>query len=77
MLFAFGPEDLERLAIPIGIGIAGLLYLLIPSWRKELKDSYGRGRTFRQKHPVLAKAADAAGVLLLVGVAVWFVYGRK
>jgi hypothetical protein len=77
MLFAFGPQDLERRAIPIGSGIAGLLYLLIPSWRKELKDSHSRGRSFRQNHPVLAKATDAVGVLILVGVAVWFVYFRK
>ncbi len=38
MLFAFGPEDLQRLAIPLGVGIAGLLYLLIPSWRQSVSD---------------------------------------
>ena len=76
MLFAFGPEDLQRLAIPIGVGIAGLIYLLIPSWRQSVSDSYEQGRSARQKHPVLARLADIVGVLLLVGVAVWFAYRR-
>jgi hypothetical protein len=49
-------------------GIAGLLYLIIPSWRKSLKDSYDQGARSGES-AVLAKTADAVGVLLLVGVA--------
>jgi len=29
MLFAFGPEDLERFAIPIGIGIAVVIMVIV------------------------------------------------
>jgi hypothetical protein len=44
MLFAFGPEDLERFAIPIGIGIAILLTLMIPALRRSLMVCYKKGK---------------------------------
>jgi hypothetical protein len=77
MLFAFGPEDLERLAIPIGIGIAALIFLIVPSYRKSVADSYKKGREARQKHPMLAWVANVVGVILLIIVVVWFVFWRK
>jgi hypothetical protein len=43
MLFAFGPEDLSRLAIPIGIGIAALATLLVPALRRGVIDSFKKG----------------------------------
>lgn len=43
MLFAFGPEDLRRLAIPIGIGLGMLLILLVPAFRRSVMNSYTKG----------------------------------
>ena len=44
MLFAFGPEDLTRFALPIGIGIAVLLFLIVPSLRRGIIDSFQKGK---------------------------------
>ena len=44
MLLAFGPEDLERFAIPIGIGIAALLILIIPSLRRGMVENFKEGK---------------------------------
>jgi hypothetical protein len=49
MLFAFGPEDLERFAIPIGIGIAVLLILMVPSFRRSIIDGYQKGKGARER----------------------------
>lgn len=43
MLFAFGPEDLRRLAIPIGIGIAAVLILVVPALRRAVVKSFMKG----------------------------------
>ena len=43
MLFAFGPEDLKRFAIPIGIGLAVLVILAVPSLRRSIMDSFTKG----------------------------------
>ena len=43
MLIAFGPEDLRRLAIPIGIGLAVLLILLVPALRRGVMNSFKSG----------------------------------
>jgi len=49
MLLAFGPDDLQRLAIPIGIGIAVLLILVVPSLRRSMIDSYRKGKEYRER----------------------------
>jgi hypothetical protein len=76
MLFAFGPEDLERLAIPIGIAVAVIVVLAVPALRRDLTKSYESGKSFRQKHKVAAYALDTVGVLLIVAVVVYFVFYR-
>lgn len=76
MLLAFGPEDLERLAIPIGIGIAALLFLLVPSLRKDLMDSYRKGKEARENHPALVYVGHVVWALLLIGLVVWFILRR-
>jgi len=43
MLFAFGPADLQRYAIPIGIGLAVLMILIVPTLRRSVKDSFKKG----------------------------------
>jgi hypothetical protein len=43
MLLAFGPEDLRRLAIPIGIGLAVLLILIVPALRRGVMNSIKSG----------------------------------
>ena len=78
MLFAFGPEDLERLAIPIGVGVFFLTFLIVAlSRRKRIADSYGKGKEARKKHPILARVADVVGVILLIGLVLWFFFWRK
>ena len=49
MAFAAAIDVFERLAIPIGIGIAVLLYLLVPSLRKNFMDSYNKGKNMRER----------------------------
>ena len=49
MLFAFGPEDLARLAIPIGIGIGVLMILIVPSFRRSFMDSFKKGEEARER----------------------------
>ena len=44
MLFAFGPGDLQRFAIPIGIGIAVLAILIVPSLRRSILGSFIQGK---------------------------------
>ena len=77
MLLAFGPEDLERLAIPIGVGIAGLIYLVIPSQRKRLSDHYEAGREFRKNHPMFALLTNITIVILFVLAVIVFAISRK
>jgi hypothetical protein len=49
MLFGFGPEDLQRFAVPIGVGIAILLILIVPSFRRTIIDSYKKGKEARER----------------------------
>ncbi|MDP6546961.1 MAG: hypothetical protein QGH60_23545 [Phycisphaerae bacterium] len=49
MTFAAAIDVLERLAIPIGIAIAVLAYLLVPSLRKNFMDSYNKGKNMRER----------------------------
>ena len=72
MLFAFGPEDLERLAVPIGVGIAVVVTLAVPALRRDLVKSFESGKNFRQQHRALAYTLDVVGVLILVGILVYF-----
>ena len=44
MLFAFGPADLQRFAIPIGIGIAVRVILIVPSLRRSILGSANQGK---------------------------------
>jgi hypothetical protein len=44
MLLALEPEDVERFAIPIGIAIAALLVVAIPSWRRGLMECFRAGK---------------------------------
>jgi hypothetical protein len=66
VLSAITPEQLERLAVPIGVGLAILLTLAIPALRRGLVDSYRAGAEAREKHPRLAWLANVAGVVLLI-----------
>jgi hypothetical protein len=50
MLFAFGPDDLRRLAIPIGIGIAALVILAVPALRRSVVESFKRGHAAGERH---------------------------
>lgn len=43
MLFAFGPEDLKRFAIPIGMGLAVVLILVIPTLRRSVLNAFTKG----------------------------------
>ena len=43
-LFAFGPQDLQRFAIPIGIALAVLIILVVPSLRRAVIGSFTQGR---------------------------------
>lgn len=43
MLFAFGPEDLKRYAIPIGMGLAVVLMLVIPALRRGVMNAFLKG----------------------------------
>jgi hypothetical protein len=42
-MFAFGPQDLQRFAIPIGIGIAVLVILVVPAFRRSIMNSFKKG----------------------------------
>jgi hypothetical protein len=44
MLFALEPEDLERFAIPIAVGIAALLAVAVPQLRRSLADCFRAGQ---------------------------------
>src|SRR5256885_2318498 len=61
MLFAFGPEDLGRLAIPIGIGIAVVLILLIPAVRRSITESYQKGEEAGQRFAGKKKPGEDKG----------------
>jgi hypothetical protein len=43
-LLAFGPQDLQRFAIPIGIALAVLVILVVPSLRRAVISSFTQGR---------------------------------
>ncbi len=43
-LFAFGPQDLQRFAIPIGIALGVLIVLVVPSLRRAVIGSFTQGR---------------------------------
>lgn len=43
MLLAFGPQDLTRFAIPIGIGLAVLVILVVPGLRRSILASFKKG----------------------------------
>jgi len=43
MLLAFGPDDLRQLAISIGIGIAVLVFLVVPGLRSSILSSFQKG----------------------------------
>lgn len=43
MLFAFQPEDLKQFAIPIGVGMAVLLILIIPTLRRSVLNGFTKG----------------------------------
>jgi hypothetical protein len=42
-LFAFGPQDLQRFAIPIGIALAVVVILVVPSLRRAVIRSFTQG----------------------------------
>jgi hypothetical protein len=78
MLLAFGPEDLERLAVPIGVAVFLLTFLVVAfARRKQAAEGYSKGQEARKRHPILARVADVVGVLLLIGLALWFFFWRK
>jgi hypothetical protein len=43
MLLAFDAQDLQRFAIPVGIGLAVLVILLVPALRRSIRDSFKKG----------------------------------
>ena len=49
MIFASTLDVLERLAIPIGIGLGVLLTLLVPAFRRNFTDSYKKGKNMRER----------------------------
>jgi hypothetical protein len=44
ILFAFGPQDLQRIAIPIGIALGVVIILVVPSLRRAVIGSFSQGR---------------------------------
>jgi hypothetical protein len=49
MLLALQPEDLQRFAIPIGIGIAVLVVVAVPSLRRALMECFRAGQQHGRK----------------------------
>ncbi len=49
MLLALQPEDLERYAIPIGIGIAVLVAVAVPPVRRALIECFRAGQQHGRK----------------------------
>jgi hypothetical protein len=49
MLFALQPEDLERFAIPIAIGIAVLVAVAVPPVRRALMECFRAGQQHGRK----------------------------
>jgi hypothetical protein len=49
MLFAFGPQDLQKFAIPIGIALAVLIILVVPSLRRAVIGSFTQGMDAGQR----------------------------
>ncbi len=49
MLFALEPEDLQRFAIPIGIGIAVLVAVAVPPVRRALMECFFAGQRHGRK----------------------------
>lgn len=63
MLHAFGPGDLERWAIPIGIAVGVLFILIVPAFRRSVLDSYKKGKEARERmleNPPEAKTDEDA-----------------
>lgn len=77
MTLAFGPEDLQRLAIPIGVVVFVIGVLIHVFCSKSGKQSRDAGKRARAKHPVLARTLDILAVILLVAGLVWFFFFRK
>ena len=51
ILAEFGPDDLVRIGVPLGI-VVGLLLVVAFGWKglsKSFKDSYEKGREHRRK----------------------------
>jgi hypothetical protein len=64
MLFALDPEDLGRIAVPIGIGIGVILILVVPSFRRGIRDSYTKGKKARERRlpgKKMPEKADSEG----------------
>jgi hypothetical protein len=58
MLFAIEPEDVERYAIPIGVGIAVLLGVLIPPLRRSLMECFRSGKEAGERWRSVKKNRD-------------------
>jgi hypothetical protein len=64
MLFALEPEDVERFAIPIALGIAALLAVAVPPLRRALVECFragqrhGRRLSGKEDHEPGAEGAD-------------------
>jgi hypothetical protein len=49
-ILAITPDDLKGYAVPIGVGIAALLFLIAPSMRRALIDSFRKGKGPGERH---------------------------
>jgi hypothetical protein len=75
---AFGPEDLQRLAIPIAVGVFLVTFVIGGFWRrKKMAERYRKGQEARGKLLILARVADIVAVILLIGLVLWFFFWRK
>ena len=81
MLMAFGPEHLQSLAVPIGIGLAVLIILVVPWARRDVTKCFQEGnesgKKSRQKHPILAQVVGLVALALLIAAIIWFEFWRK
>ena len=50
MIIADAIDVFERLAIPIGVALAVVLILIVPSFRKSIADSFQAGRKARERN---------------------------
>ncbi len=44
VLLVFGPEDLQRYAVPIGVGLGLVVMLAVPSLRGSVMRAYEQGK---------------------------------